>query len=200
MSKSNNPKPFECVIIGASWGGIEAVGSILEKLPEAFPLPIIVVLHQHRKSGAHIPEIFSRKCVLRVKEAEEKEKLSPQTVYIAPANYHLLIEKGGTLSLSIEKPVNYSRPSIDVSFISAAQAYRDALIGILLTGANHDGSEGVVHIKRYGGLAIIEDPDTAKVDTMPRSALSRTKVDQVLNLADIPDYLLAITMGLTKKA
>ncbi len=200
MSKSAAPKPFECVIIGGSWGGIEAVGSILERLPEHFPLPIIVVLHQHRKSGSRIPEIFSRKCPLKVKEAEEKEALAPQTVYIAPPNYHLLVEKGGSLSLSVDKQVNFSRPSIDVSFMSAAEAYGDGLIGILLTGANHDGAEGVVIIKRYGGLVIIEDPDTAKVSTMPQSALSRTRVDQVLRLEDIPDFLLAITIGLKKKS
>lgn len=199
MNRSRKIKPFECVIIGGSWGGIEAVGTILEKLPKNFPLPIIVVLHQHRKSGTHIPEIFERKCLLKVKEADEKESLEPGSVYIAPANYHLLIEHDRTFSLSSDKHVNYSRPSIDVSFISAAESFRDGLIGVLLTGANQDGSEGVAQIKRFGGLAIIEDPDTAKVPIMPRAALERTKVDQVLNLQDIADFLLAITMGLVKK-
>ncbi len=190
-----NIKPFECVIIGGSWGGIEAVGAILEKLPVDFPLPIVVVLHQHRKSGNHIPEIFERKCPLKVKEADEKEILERGTVYIAPANYHLLVEPDRSLSFSVTEPVHYSRPSIDVGFISAAEAYRDALIGILLTGANQDGADGVAEIKRLGGLAIIEDPDTAKVAIMPQAALARTQVDQVLNQADISAFLLAITMG-----
>ncbi len=200
MAVAKTVKPFECVIIGGSWGGIEAVSVILEKLPVRFPLPIVIVLHQHRKSGAHMAEIFGRKCTLRVKEADEKEKLEPNTIYIAPANYHLLIEKDHTLSLNVDKPIHFSRPSIDVSFISAAESYRDALIGILLTGANQDGAEGVACIKRFGGLAIIEDPDTAKVPIMPQSALMRTRVDQVLNLNDIPDFLLAITVGLLKQA
>jgi two-component system chemotaxis response regulator CheB len=198
LNQLSNIKPFECVIIGGSWGGIEAVGAILEQLPQSFPLPIVVVLHQHRKSGTHIPEIFKRKCVLKVKEADEKEHLEPGTVYIAPANYHLLIEQDKSISLSIDKHVNYSRPSIDVSFVSTAQVYRDTLIGILLTGANQDGSEGVAQIKRFGGLAIIEDPNTAKVPIMPQAALARTQVDQVLKLQDIANFLLAITMGLIK--
>ena len=198
MNQLSNIKPFECVIIGGSWGGIEAVGTILEQLPQNFPLPIVVVLHQHRKSGTHIPEIFERKCALKVKEADEKEHLEPGKVYIAPANYHLLIEQDQSISLSIDKQVNYSRPSIDVSFVSTAQVYRDTLIGILLTGANQDGSEGVAQIKRFGGLAIIEDPNTAKVPIMPQAALARTQVDQVLNLEDIANFLLAITMGLIK--
>jgi two-component system chemotaxis response regulator CheB len=191
-------KPFECVIIGGSWGGIEAVSAILSKLPADFPLPIVIVLHQHRKSGGHISEIFGRKCPLKVKEVEEKEDLEAGNVYIAPANYHLLIEKDRSLSFSIAEQVHYSRPSIDVSFISAAEAYRDGLIGVLLTGANQDGAEGVVHIKQFGGLAIIEDPNSAKVSIMPQSALNRTQVDQVLNLSDIADFLLAITMGVVK--
>jgi len=197
----NSPKsikPFECIVIGGSWGGIEAVSTILEQLPERFPLPIVVVLHQHRKAGSHIPEIFGRKCALNVKEADEKEILEPGNVYIAPPNYHLLIEKDRSLSLNIDKRVHFSRPSIDVTFISAAESFRDGLIGILLTGANQDGAEGVLHVKRCGGLAIIEDPDSAKVSTMPQSALNLTRVDQILNIQDIPDFLLAITMGLTK--
>lgn len=198
MKASSNIKPFECVIIGGSWGGIEAVSAILGKLPATFPLPIVVILHQHRKSGSHISEILARKCPLQVKDVDEKELLVSGTVYVAPANYHLLIEQDHSLSLSIEKPVYYSRPSIDVSFVSAAEAYRDTLIGILLTGANQDGADGVVQIKRFGGLVIIENPDSAKVATMPQSALNLTRVDQVLNLADIPDFLLAITMGLVK--
>ena len=198
LNQLSNIKPFECVIIGGSWGGIEAVGRILENLPADFPLPIIIVLHQHRKSGTHIPEIFERKCPLCVKEADEKEILTPGTVYIAPANYHLLIEPDHSLSLSVDKHVNFSRPSIDVSFVSAAECYRQSLIGILLTGANQDGSDGIVCVKRFGGLAIIQDPSTAKVSIMPQSAIDKTWVDQVLSLDDISDFLLAITMGLVK--
>lgn len=198
MNTSSLIKPYQCVVIGGSWGGIDAVGAILARLPAQFPLPIVVVLHQHRKYESRMHEIFARKCLLKVKEADEKERLLPGHVYVAPSNYHLLIERDRCLSLSIDEQVNFSRPSIDVTFISAAEVYREALIAILLTGANQDGSEGILQIKRYGGLAIIEDPETAQVATMPQSAIDKTRVDQILPLPEISRYLLAITMGLTK--
>jgi two-component system chemotaxis response regulator CheB len=156
------------------------------------------VLHQHRKHESHVARIFSRKCALSVKEADEKEKLLPGHVYIAPPNYHLLIEQDGTLSLSVDEQVNFSRPSIDVTFTSAAETYGETLIGILLTGANQDGAEGVLQVKRFGGLALIEDPDTAQVPTMPLSAIEKTHVDQILPLAELSQFLLAITVGVKK--
>lgn len=174
------------------------MSAILSRLPAGFPLPIVVVLHQHRKYESRMHEIFARKCLLKVKEADEKEMLVPGTVYLAPPNYHLLIERDRYLSLSIDEQVNFSRPSIDVTFVSAAESFRESLIGILLTGANQDGAEGILQIKRFGGLAIIEDPATAQVATMPQSAIEKTRVDQVLPLPEIARFLLAITMGLTQ--
>jgi len=196
LSSSSIIKPFKCVVIGGSWGGIDAVSAILSRLPTGFPLPIVVVLHQHRKYESRMHEIFGRKCLLEVKEADEKELLLPGTVYVAPPNYHLLIERDRCLSLSIDEQVNFSRPSIDVTFASAAESFRESLIGILLTGANQDGAEGILQIKRFGGLAIVEDPATAQVAIMPQSAIDKTRVDQVLPLPEIAPYLLAITMGL----
>lgn len=190
-------RPYKCVIIGGSWGGIEAVNAIISKLPANFPIPIIVVLHQHRRAVGRIHEIFQRQTALKVKEADEKEKPIAGSVYIAPANYHLLVEKDQTFSFSIDEHVHFSRPSIDVAFESSAEVFRNDLIGVLLTGANHDGAAGLGRIKYFGGLAIAQNPDTAQAPAMPQSAIDQVKVDQILELPEISDYLVSITLGPT---
>lgn len=181
---------FAAVVVGSSAGGIKALNTILEPLSSNFPLPIIVVQHLHPNSNGYLVQILGTHCALLVKQAEEKESIKAGVVYLAPPNYHLLIEEDRTFSLSLEERVNFSRPSVDVLFESAVYAYRHQLIGVVLTGANNDGSKGLKKIKQVGGYAIVQDPNTAEAEAMPRSALAATAVDKVLPLEKIGPHLM----------
>lgn len=178
------PRPpaqnYCAVVIGVSTGGVQALGHLLGHLPAGFPLPILIVQHIGAETGDGLARLLDRQSPLRVKEADEMDVLAPGTVYLAPANYHLLVETGGTLSLSADAPVSYARPSVDVLFESAAEAFGKCLIGIVLTGANFDGSRGLARIKALGGIAIVQDPDEAEAPQMPRAALAATAVDHVV--------------------
>jgi two-component system chemotaxis response regulator CheB len=191
--------PYEAVVIGSSAGGIKALITVLSALPADFPLPIIIVQHLHPDSDSYLAHLLSSKSALKAKQADEKEPVIPGRVYVAPPAYHLLVEEDHTFSLSLEGPVNYSRPSIDVMFESAVYAYRGRLIGIVLTGANHDGSQGLRQIKLAGGYAIVEDPATAEVDSMPSAAIAATNVDKILPVAEIGPYLLQFVNRAMKK-
>jgi two-component system chemotaxis response regulator CheB len=183
---------FEAVVIGSSAGGIKALSTVLAALPKEFPLPIIIVQHLHPDSDSYLAQILSTKCELKVKQADEKETIAEGVVYIAPPNYHLLVEEDRSFSLSIEGPVNFARPSVDVLFETAVYAYRNKIIGIILTGANNDGHHGVKKIKQIGGYVIVQEPTTAEADAMPRAAIAATKVDKILSLEQIGPYLLQL--------
>ena len=169
----------EAVVIGVSAGGVNALKVIFSNLSENFKIPVIVVQHLHPHSDAFLPTYLNSLSQMQVKEAEDKEPICEGTAYIAPANYHLLIEEDRTLSLNTDERVNYSRPSIDVLFNSAADVYGSKLIGIILTGANDDGVRGMQKIKKLGGLAIVQDPQTAEADFMPKSVINKVTVDHV---------------------
>lgn len=183
---------YEAIVIGVSAGGFEALSKLFSSLPESLFFSIIVVQHVHHTADDFFVEHMNSQSKLLVKEAEEKETILPQTIYIAPAGYHLLIEEDKTFSLSVDSPVNYARPSVDVLFESAADVYRDKLIGIILTGANKDGSQGLKKIKERGGLTIVQDPKTAQFDAMPKAAISLHTVDHVLTLEGIQDFFLDV--------
>lgn len=186
---------FQAVVIGASAGGIDAIGKILPHFPAAYPLPIVVVLHLRSDQPSHLAELFGSKTALRVKDAEEKEALKPGTVYLASPGYHLLVEHDLTFAFSQEAPVHFSRPSIDILFESAADALRQRLVGVLLTGANQDGAKGLQRIYRSGGLALIQDPATAQARAMPDAGcalLSATEA-HILSLNDIACMLAQLT-------
>lgn len=184
---------YKAVVVGASSGGIAALKTILSSLPEDFNMPVIIVQHIASSSGNYWIDLFDKQCLLRVKEADEKEKIEPGVVYIAPPNYHLLVERDETFSLSTDERVNYARPSIDVLFESAAEAYRETLIGIILTGANNDGAMGMKAIKEQGGLTIIQDPVTAESEYMPAAAMETIQADYIAHLNKISDLLLKIS-------
>ncbi len=183
---------YEAVVIGVSAGGIEALKVILSALPASFPLPIAIVQHRDERSDGFLAEYLNRLSRLAVSEVEDKDRLCPGHVHLAPAGYHLLIESDRSLSLSVDPRVNYSCPSIDVLFESAADAFADALIGIVLTGANADGAKGLKAIKARRGLAIVQDPETALAPAMPRAALEATTVDYLVDLQDIAPLLMRI--------
>ena len=179
----------DAVAIGASAGGVEALSVLLPALPASSRLPVLIVLHQPRDRPSLLVEIFGPKCAVPVREAEDKEPVQPGTIYFAPPDYHMLVDAGPCLALSSDEQVNYSRPSIDVLFESAADVYGERLLGILLTGANEDGAAGVACIRCAGGVTIVEQPDTAQAPSMPASALKRTPVDGILSLPEIAEVL-----------
>lgn len=184
---------YEAVVIGTSAGGLFALSTILEALPAHFPLPIMVVQHRSKDEKSLLEELLAQKCKIGVRQAEEKEKIQPGMVYFAPPDYHLLIERNRTFSLTSDARVNYSRPSIDVLFETAAMVYRDKLLAFILTGANHDGAAGIVRIRQLGGTTCAQNPQTARYPMMPQAAIDTGSVQQILELEQIPQLLLQIT-------
>jgi two-component system chemotaxis response regulator CheB len=182
----------DAVVIGGSAGALDALNAIFPALPASYPLGIAVVLHVPPGKPSYLSEFFRSKCSLAMKEAEDKEPLRPATVYFAPPDYHLLLERGHYFSLSVDEPVLFSRPAIDVLFESAADAYGPRLTGVLLTGASEDGARGLARIKRSGGTTIVQDPSTASSRTMPEAAVRLGAVDHVLPLQQIGSFLAGL--------
>ncbi len=180
---------YKAVLIGASAGGVEALLTILPALPADYPLPIGVVLHIPPDKESLLATIFTERCRLPAQEAEDKQTMEGGHIYFAPPNYHLLLERDGTFSLSTETPVFYSRPSIDVFFESGADAYGDAAIGIILTGGNQDGAAGLAAILASGGTGLVQDPREASVPVMPAAAVTACPTARVATLQDIVQFL-----------
>ncbi len=179
---------FEIVVIGTSAGGLGALQTVLSGLPASFPLPVVLVQHRGKDSEIGLCEFLSRSTSMRVREPDDKEFVLPGHVYLAPRDYHLLINDG-SFALSIEPPVAFARPSIDVLFESAAETYREGTIGVIMTGANHDGALGLAKIKAHGGVALVEDPESAAASEMPQAALAQCTPDWILPLHQIAPYL-----------
>ncbi|UZP66388.1 chemotaxis protein CheB [Desulfovibrio mangrovi] len=189
---SPHPKKYEAVVIGVSAGGLTALETILSALHASFSLPVLIVQHISPDAESYLPQHFATRCPLPVKEADDKEDIMARTIYFAPPDYHMMVELDRSISLSVERRVNFSRPSVDVLFETAAEAYGDGLIGIILTGANHDGAAGLARIKQLGGLTIVQAPETAQANAMPRAALEATQADHILTLKDIARQLNAL--------
>lgn len=182
-------KDFKAIVIGTSSGGLNALSRVLGPLPENFPLPILIVQHISSDADDFMVHHLRRNCNLQVKEADDKDIPEKGWVYIAPPNYHMLVEEEGFLSLSVSPPENYSRPSIDVLFETAADAYTNHLIGIVLTGANNDGTAGALRIKKRKGMVIVQSPATAEAAMMPQSVIDKNAAEIVLPLDLIGKYL-----------
>jgi len=180
---------YEILVIGTSRGGFDALKTLLSGLPENFSLPVAIVQHRHRTSDSQLASYIQKRSNLPVADADDKEQIRPGHVYLAPADYHLMIEKNHFV-LSVDDPVHYSRPSIDVLFESATDSYRERVIGVILTGANRDGATGLRKIKENGGMALVQDPDEAEAPEMPRAAIAETNVDRVLPLSKIAPFIL----------
>lgn len=191
--------PYELIVVGASLGGLQALEILLAGLPKNFPVPVAIAQHRHKNSDDSLSIVLQRQCALPVTEVEDKDLIMPGRVYLAPPDYHLLVEMSQiqwdsqreyrtsipTLSLSTEAPVLYARPSIDVLFESAADAYGEKVIGVILTGASNDGSQGLAKIKANGGLTIVQEPSRACCPTMPKAAIAAVKIDWILPLDEI---------------
>ncbi len=180
------------VVIGASAGGIEALSVLLPALPAGLQMPVFIVLHVPRDRSSLLPVVFGPRCPLPIRGAEDKEPVKPGTVYFAPSDYHLLIDRGPTLALSADALVNFSRPSIDVLFESAADQYGSRLLGIILSGANEDGAQGLATVHRAGGVTVVQNPQGAPAPFMLESALARTNPDFVASLEGIAAILRAL--------
>ncbi len=180
------------IVIGTSAGGLYALISVFAKLPEDYPFPIAVVQHRSKEHNELLEEVLQIKCKIKIKQADEKETLKGGCVYIAPPDYHLLIEKDSTLTLSSDPQVLYSRPSIDVLFESAAVVFREKLTGIILTGANSDGAAGIKEISMNGGVTIAQDPGEAEFPYMPEAAIATRKVMHIWSLQKIYLYLVSL--------
>lgn len=191
---------IEAIVIGGSAGALEALGAILPALPSDFSVPIALVLHLPPKHPSMVATVLGAKCSLRVKEPDDKEPLEAGTLYVAPPNYHLLIERKRSFSLSMDDLVLFSRPSIDVLFESAADAYGSRVAGVLLSGANADGAHGLARIKQAGGLTIVQSPQTAAVATMPEVALRLAQPDHVLPLNGVGAFLANLGLARGKEA
>lgn len=185
-------KQYKAIVIGVSAGGMKALMKLLPALPENFPLPVIIVQHLHPSQGEFYVKYFNGLSPITVKEADEKEPIRPGHVYFAPPNYHLMIEEDRTFSLSSDEKVNYSRPSVDVLFESAVDVYSANLVGIILTGANHDGAHGLRLIRDNGGMTIVQAPDTAESPLMPQAAIDAATPDHILSLEEIGTLLVSL--------
>lgn len=179
----------EAVVIGASAGALEALSAILPKLPAAFKLPVMVVVHIPPDRSSILTDLFRAKCGVPVQEAEDKEPIVPGTIYFAPPDYHLLIESNRCLALSSDEPELFSRPSIDVLFETAADAYGQGLIAIILTGANHDGAKGLRAVIDAGGTALVQAPESAFAAAMPEAAIGLCPESHVMSLDQIAAFL-----------
>jgi len=177
------------VVIGASAGGVEALSAVLPALPTGLRPPVFVVLHLPRDRPSVLADIFAAKCQVPVREAADKDDIAAGTIYFAPPDYHLLIERDQTLALSSDEAVHHSRPAIDVLFESAAEVYGRSLLGVVLTGGNADGAAGLDAVRQRGGVTAVQDPDGAHSPYMIEAALARGAADYVLPLAGIADLL-----------
>ena len=182
---------YDIVVIGTSWGGLHALSRVVAGLPATFALPLVVVQHRSPDAAGFLAELLQMHTGLHVVEVDDKRPITAAHVYVAPANYHLLIEQG-FFSLTTDAPVRYSRPSIDVTVMSAADVYGRRTVGVVLTGANEDGALGLKRIADRGGYAIVQDPETAEGTAMPRAALRTVPQAHVVPLDHIANHLIAI--------
>jgi len=177
------------LVIGGSAGSLEIISNILSNLKTDLRFPVIIVLHRKSHVDSILTDLFSSKTTLPVKEADEKDFLEAGCIYIAPADYHLLVENDRTLSLDFSEKVNFSRPSIDVTFQTAADVFGNTVACLLLSGASSDGTEGLKMVKNRGGLTIVQSPSTAEVAYMPQQAVSAVQIDFIIDAADIPKFI-----------
>lgn len=185
---------YDIAVVGTSWGGLAALRTLVAGLPGSFSMAVVLVQHRHKDSDHLLRVLLQERTSLRVCEVEDKMPIEHGGVYVAPPDYHTLVERG-YFSLNTDAPVRYSRPSIDVTFLSAADSYAHRTVGIVLTGANADGSSGLRRISDRGGMALVQDPATAESPTMPAAAVKAVPRARVMALPEMIDYLVGLPAG-----
>lgn len=183
----------QAVVMGASVGAVDALSAILTRLPARFPLPVMIVVHLPSDQKSLLVDLFAAKCRMKVREPDDKEPILPGVIYLAPPDYHLLVEHERIFSLANDDPVNFCRPAIDPLFESAAEVYTNSLIGVILTGANHDGTAGLRRIGEAGGTTFVQRPNTAASPIMPVAAQKAWPDARVFDLEQIADFLMEFT-------
>ncbi|MCK8491005.1 chemotaxis protein CheB [Spirosoma sp. RP8] len=196
MAESKLTISCKAVVIGGSAGGLDVLLKVLPSLSTSFSFTVIIVLHRKNSVDSTLESLLASRTKIPVKEVEDKDQISPGTIYIAPADYHLLIEPDLTFSLDDSEKVNYSRPSLDVTFESAADVFGPDLVGILLSGANADGTQGLVAVKKAGGTTVVQKPETAQTPFMPQQAIANAPIDSILDISE----LIALVNSLNKPA
>jgi two-component system chemotaxis response regulator CheB len=196
MSATPGGKRVAAVVIGCSAGGVEALSALLPAFDATCGVPVLVVVHLPRERPSRLVDVFQNKCQLAVGEADDKQPIVAGHLYFAPPDYHLLVDEGPRLALSVDELVHFSRPAIDVLFESAADAYGADLLAIVLSGANEDGARGLAAVERAGGLTLVQEPASAVASAMPKAALAAARSSRVLNLAGIADLLRTLRGGL----
>lgn len=186
------PVGIDAVVIGASWGGLGAISTILASVPRHMQVPIVFCQHQYPHAGSTLLPVLRGRTPLKVVEVEDKMPVESGILYLVPPNYHTLIERDRRFALNVDPPVMYCRPAIDVLFVSAAEAYGDRLAGIILTGANEDGAAGLLHVARCGGMPIIQQPATAEVPIMPAAALKQVPWAHLMTIDQIGEFLASL--------
>ena len=179
-------KEYELLLIGGSAGSLEVILSMVTEMGKSYSLPVLIVLHRNPGFESTLADLFSHRANVVIREVEEKDAIIRGQIYLCPADYHVLIEQDHTFSLDYSERVNYSRPSIDVSFISASEAYGAGVIAVLLSGGNADGAQGMQEVKARGGLTIVQDPHTADVPYMPQQVLQNMDADLVVPAGELP--------------
>ena len=190
---------YDVVVVGTSWGGLSALRTLVGGLPDTFQMAMTLVQHRHKDSDHLLRTLLQERTTLPVCEVEDKMPIEHGRIYVAPPDYHTLIEPGH-FSLSTEAPVRYSRPSIDVTFLSAADSYAHRTVGVVLTGANADGSDGLRRISDRGGMAIVQDPTTAESASMPSAAMQAVPRARVMSLPDLVKFISALPAGTPERA
>ncbi|MCF2490934.1 chemotaxis protein CheB [Dyadobacter sp. CY347] len=189
MEESDVTSSVKALLIGGSAGSLQVLFNLLPSLHHDLPFAMIVVLHRRHSADSALSELLATKSVLPTHEVEDKDVIRPGHIYLAPADYHLLVEKDETFSLDYSEKVNFSRPSIDVTFESAAEVYGSSLAALLLSGANEDGTKGLMYVKKMGGITLVQDPETAQMPYMPHYAMLHAVIDQVLNIRQMSHYI-----------
>lgn len=188
-------RKYDVVVIGGSAGSLEVIFKLVSAFQDNTGTIFIIVVHRKNNTSSILEELLSAKTSITVKEVEDKDPILPNTIYIAPADYHLLIEDDQTFSLDCSEKIHYSRPSIDITFESVAQVYGARVIGILLSGANADGAEGMARIKKAGGFTIVQDPTTSDAGYMPQQAIKQNAFDKILHAEEIAEYINILVRG-----
>ncbi|GAA4838422.1 chemotaxis protein CheB [Algivirga pacifica] len=194
MGRNRAHKKYQAVVIGGSAGSFQPINELLEALPRGFSLPVFLCLHRLKTVRHGFVEALSIRSAKEVREPMDKEKIQGGIVYLAPSNYHMCVEQDDCISLSTDELVNNSRPSIDVTFETAAYAYGEGLLAILLSGANDDGAEGMYWVKEKGGTTVIQDPEECSMNTMPKAAAKHAEIDYTLSYKEIIDLLIKLTV------
>jgi two-component system chemotaxis response regulator CheB len=186
-------KKCGALVIGGSAGSLDVLLKVLPEVDASIDFTIIIVVHRKQGTDSLLTDLLAYRTDLKVKEADEKEKILEGHIYIAPSDYHLLVEKDFTFSLDYSEKVNYSRPSIDVTFQTASDAYGDSLVSLLLSGSNADGANGTITVLKNGGIALVQDPETAQVSYMPEQAIAKANVSKVLKIEEMANYINSLS-------